>query len=150
MKSKTFFSKRLVSYITWTVVGFVAGAVTLLYTQGCAGPPRKAWHKVNLTQEFIAEKADEVHSFDDYRQLEERLFEQLEEKVYSQTPTGPDYALVRYSAGSAADPQILQPNWNRSFEFSAADPVGAVLLLHGMSDSPYSLRVLAQTLKAHN
>jgi hypothetical protein len=33
MKSKTFFSKRLVSYITWTVVGFVAGAVTLLYTR---------------------------------------------------------------------------------------------------------------------
>jgi alpha-beta hydrolase superfamily lysophospholipase len=105
---------------------------------------------VNLTQEFTAEKADEVHSFDDYRQLEERLFEQLEDKVYSRVPTGPDYALVRYSSGSAADPQPRRPNWNHSFEFSTAKPVGAVLLLHGMSDSPYSLRALAQTLKAHN
>jgi alpha-beta hydrolase superfamily lysophospholipase len=150
MKSKTISSKRIISYLTWSVVGFVLGAVTLLYTQGCAGPPQKPWHRANLNQEFTTKKADEIRTFDDYRQLEQRLFAQLEEKVYTKVPTGPDYALVRYSSGSAADPQPRQPNWNHSFEFSADNPVGAVLLLHGMSDSPYSLRALAETLKAHN
>ncbi len=143
-------AKRIITYLTWTVVGFVGGGITLLYTQGGSGPPRKPWHKANLTQEFTARKADEVRTLEDYRLLEKRLFVELEKKVYARTATGADYALVRYSSGSAADPQRLHPNWNRSFEFPADRPAGGVLLLHGMSDSPYSLRALALTLKAHN
>jgi alpha-beta hydrolase superfamily lysophospholipase len=150
MQSKTIFSKRIITYLIWSVVGFVAGAVTLLYAQRDAGPPLETWHKANLSQEFSARKVDKVRTFEDYRQLEERLFVELKEKVYARTATGPEYALVRYSSGSVADPQPLRPNWNRSFEFPADRPAGGVLLLHGMSDSPYSLRALALTLKAHN
>ncbi len=109
-------------------------------------PPRMLWHSENLTEEFIAAKADAIRTYDDYLQLEDRLFAQLEEKVYAPTATGPEYALVRYSPGSAADPQKRLPNWNRSFELSANKPVGGVMLLHGMSDSPYSLRALGKAL----
>jgi alpha-beta hydrolase superfamily lysophospholipase len=129
-----------------TVAGLVAFAVTVV-TQGQGGQPLKPWQTEKLTEEFTAGGADEIRTFEDYRQLEDRLFAQLEEKVYRDTPTGPEYALVRYSAGSAADPQHRQPNWNRSFELATGKPVGGVLLLHGMSDSPYSLRALGQTLK---
>jgi alpha-beta hydrolase superfamily lysophospholipase len=108
------------------------------------------WHKERLTEEFTADMTDEIQTFDDYRKLEDRLFAQLEKKVYARIPTGPEYALVRYSAGSAADPQPRRPNWNRSFEFTTDQPIGGVLLLHGMSDSPYSLRVLGETLKQRN
>ncbi|MBE9543629.1 MAG: alpha/beta hydrolase, partial [Proteobacteria bacterium] len=146
MKSIAIFVKRRGCYLTWAVLGIVAAAVTL-YTQDCAGPPLKPWHSEKLTEEFTAEMADEIRTFDDYRQLEDRLFAQLEEKVYAGTETGPEYALVRYSAGSAADPQHRRPHWNRSFEFRVGKPVGGVLLLHGMSDSPYSLRALGETLK---
>ena len=121
-----------------------------LYTQGCSDQPLKPWHTEKLTEEFTAEMSEQIRTFDDYRQLEDRLFAQLEKKVYSQTETGPDHALVRYSAGSAADPQNRRPNWNRTFEFSADKSVGGVLLLHGMSDSPYSLRALALTLRRRN
>ena len=150
MKSKAMFSKRIITRLAWSMVGCVAGAVTILYIQGGSGPPQKPWHKVNLSQEFTARKADKIRTLKDYLELEKRLFVELEKKIYSQTATGPDYALVRYSSGSAADPQLFRPNWNRSFEFPADRPVGGVLLLHGMSDSPYSLRALAQTLKEHN
>ncbi|TNF49361.1 alpha/beta fold hydrolase, partial [bacterium] len=68
------------------------------------------------------------------------------EDVYSSTGTGPEYTLVRYSPGSAADPRNSDPDWNRTFELAADEPVGGVLLLHGMSDSPYSLRALGETL----
>jgi alpha-beta hydrolase superfamily lysophospholipase len=34
----------------------------------------------------------------------------------------------------------VQPNWNRTFELKAPNPRGGVLLLHGLSDAPYSLR----------
>ena len=87
-----------------------------------------------------------MQSFSDYLALEQRLFRQLDEKVYAQSATGPDYALERYSPGSTADPKRRQPNWNRSFELPAESPLGGVLLLHGMSDSPYSLRMLGKAL----
>ncbi len=137
--------KRLSWFLTWGVLGLIAGTITLS-SQGCSGPPLETWHTEKLTAEFTAEMADEIRTFDDYRQLEDRLFVQLEEEVYARTATGPEYALVRYSTGSAADPQRSEPNWNRSFEFPANTPVGGVLLLHGMSDSPYSLRALGEKL----
>jgi alpha-beta hydrolase superfamily lysophospholipase len=122
-------------------------AITLLLsTQGCGGSPLKPWHTERLHEEFSASKAGSVLTFADYLELEDRLYAELDEKVYAQVESGPDYELFRYSAGSAADPRNDEPDWNRTFELTAADPVGGVLLLHGMSDSPYSLRVLARAL----
>ena len=138
--------KHLSCQLCRAILGPAVYAV-VVFTQGCGGPPLEPWHTEKLTEEYTADMADEIRIFDDYLQLEEQLFAQLEEKVYPDTPVGPEYALVRYSAGSAADPQQRQPNWNRSFEFRIDKPVGGVLLLHGMSDSPYSLRALGETLK---
>jgi len=138
--------KHLNSNLCWVILGLLVCAI-VVFTHGCGVPPLKPWHTEKLTEEFTAAMLDEVQTFEDYRQLEDRLFAQLEEKVYPDTPAGPEYALVRYSAGSAADPQQREPNWNRSFEFTSDKPAGGVLLLHGMSDSPYSLRALGQTLK---
>lgn len=132
-----------------TVFGLVAWAVITIIP-GCAGPPQEPWLTEELTEEFTADMADEIQTFDDYRRLEDRLCAQLEERVYARTPKGPEYALVRYSTGSAADPRRRNPDWNRSFEFATDNPVGGVLLLHGMSDSPYSLRALGETLNQRN
>jgi alpha-beta hydrolase superfamily lysophospholipase len=140
--------KRLRRALIWGVLFCMAGAITLLSIQGCNGPALQPWHTEKLNAEFTAEKADEILSFDDYRRLEEKLFAQLEEEVYARTATGPKYALVRYSAGSAADPQRREPNWNRSFELTSDAPAGGVLLLHGMSDSPYTFRALGEKLNA--
>jgi alpha-beta hydrolase superfamily lysophospholipase len=114
--------------------------------QGCSSHSLEPWHTETLTEEFSTDKTAEVRTFEDYQRLEDRLFAQLDEKVYAEVETGPAHSLERYSKGSASDPQIRQPNWNRSFEMTADDAVGGVLLLHGMSDSPYSLRALGETL----
>jgi alpha-beta hydrolase superfamily lysophospholipase len=137
------------SVLTRRAAPFLA-IVILLFVQACDGPALEPWHTEELTQEFTAEKASEIQTFDDYRRLEDKLFAELEEKVYGHVETGPAHALERYSAGSAADPQARNPNWNRSFELSSHTPVGGVLLLHGMSDSPYSLRVLGEALNQQN
>jgi hypothetical protein len=82
------------------------------FLQGCSSLPLEPWHTVQLSEEFRASRADEIRSFEDYLHLEDRLFAQLDAKVYARTPAGPDTAL----------------------------------LLHGMSDSPYSLRALGEEL----
>lgn len=120
---------------------------TLNFLSGCSPQPTEPWLTEELTEEFTFSKSDKIRTFEDYLKLEDRLFLELQEKVYANVGTGPAYELVRYSSGSAADPSNKLPNWNRSFEFSSETPIGGVLLLHGMSDSPYSLRALAIHLK---
>ncbi|MDJ0848895.1 MAG: alpha/beta fold hydrolase [Myxococcota bacterium] len=125
----------------WAVLGAAAFVAT-----GCSGPPLEPWHSRKLTEEFSVARRGEVRTFADYLALEDRLFAQLDEEVYARVDSGPGRELARYSAGSAADPRDENPDWNRSFELAPEDPVGGVLLLHGMSDSPYSLRALAEEL----
>ncbi len=149
MKRIAGFVKRLILYLTVGVLGFVVGAFALYVILVRAGPPLQLWHTEKLTSEYSEKNADEIRTFDDYRQLEDKLFAQLDEKIYARTESGPRHALVRYSAGSAADPRRHEPDWNRSFELPADAPAGGVLLLHGMSDSPYSLRALGETLSQH-
>ena len=141
--------KRLINYALWALAGFTVALILLLYIQAASGPELELWHTVDLDAEFTAADADNIRTLDDYLQMEEALFAQLDEEVYSHTATGPDYTLVRYSPGSAADPRSRQPDWNRSFELTAENPAGGVLLVHGMSDSPYSLRALGETLNQH-
>ena len=122
--------------------------LSVIFVQGCGdGLHLERWHTEKLTEEFTADMAEgKVRTFKDYLELEERLFRQLDELIRAQTPTGPEHGLARFSRGSAADPERWPRNWNRSFELAPDAPVGGVLLLHGMSDSPYSLRALGETL----
>jgi hypothetical protein len=114
MKLEIDFSRRTGFYFTRIFFSLMACTVIVMI-QGCGGPSMKPWHTERLTEEFTADMTDEIQTFDDYRKLEDRLFAQLEEKVYARIETGPEYTLVRYSSGSAADPQPHRPNWNRSF-----------------------------------
>jgi alpha-beta hydrolase superfamily lysophospholipase len=127
-------------------VGFVVGALSLYVHSVRSGPPLEPWHRVELEAFFNDTAAAEIYTFADYLDLEDRLFTELDEEVYARTPTGPHLALARYSRGSEADPRRFETDWNRSFELPSQAPRGGVLLLHGMSDSPYSLRALGEAL----
>lgn len=109
-------------------------------------PELKPWHEAPLAAEFRAADAGNFASLDDYRALELRLQQEVEAEVYRKL--GPDdrRAVNRYHAGSLADPRTRQPDWNMTFEMPVATPRGAALLLHGLSDSPYSMRALAEEM----
>ena len=104
------------------------------------------WHLADLDEEFTVDS--KVETFEDYLALEDRLFRQLDELVYAKAPPKQRHAINRYNRGSLVDPEGWSPNWNRSFTLPKENPGAAVLLLHGMSDSPYSLRNLGQRLNA--
>jgi alpha-beta hydrolase superfamily lysophospholipase len=126
---------------------FLVAALAVSGQVGCSSQPLEPWHTARLSAEFEADMlGDEVQTLQDYLALEERLFNELREDVYEQVDTGPEFALVRYSSGSAADPAGFDRDYNRTFELPVDDPRGGVLLLHGMSDSPYSLHRIGQTL----
>jgi alpha-beta hydrolase superfamily lysophospholipase len=139
---------RLARAILWTIVAGILGAVVVLLTIGVvyldSRPDLRVWHTAHLDEEFT-EKSP-VHDFAQYLALEERLWKQLDELVYDRIDDVDRAAANRYYRGSKSDPSRWPQNWNRSFELPSNTPRAGVLLLHGLSDSPYSLRQLAQRL----
>ncbi|MHC4827593.1 MAG: alpha/beta hydrolase [Planctomycetota bacterium] len=139
--------RHAVRIVVYGLVGALLMAITLVVVVLERRPDLGPWHTVHLDEEFTADAP--VESFDEYLALEERLFTQLDAAVYSAVPTGGPNRLDRYHRGSHADPGRWPTNWNRTFQFAAAEPRAGVLLLHGMSDAPYSMRSLGQSLHAH-
>jgi alpha-beta hydrolase superfamily lysophospholipase len=129
--------------LKWLIVPVLLAAIGVV---ACSGQPLEPWHTERLSEEYTVKMADEVDTFEDYLALEERLFQELYDDVYAEVPTGPEFALVRYSSGSLSDPRTRDPDYNRTFEWTVDNPRGGVLLLHGLTDSPYSLRALGKTL----
>ncbi len=136
---------KLKPYLTWRWLVIPVVLVSFCIV-ACGGQPLEPWHTARLSSEFTAKDIDDVKTFEDYLALEDRLFQEVLDEIYADVPTGPEFALVRYSSGSLSDPETRTPNFNRSFELSAGNPRGGVLLLHGLTDSPYSLRALGETL----
>jgi len=110
----------------------------------------RPWHSAELDEEFRVSSSAAVRDLADYLQLEERLFRQLQEQVYDKLGPSDFRLLNRYNKGSLSDPGTFTQNWNRSFEMPVDDPRGGVLLIHGLSDSPYSMRSLAQSFHDMN
>jgi len=133
-------SKYLLAAIAGCLVAVIATLIYLLDSR----PDLSVWHLADLDEEFTTRSG--VTDLTQYLALEDRLFRQLDELVYDQVPVGPENATNRYSRGSLADPGRWPVNWNRSFQLQQDEPRAGVLLLHGLSDSPYSMRELGSTL----
>ncbi|MDJ0926631.1 MAG: alpha/beta fold hydrolase [Gammaproteobacteria bacterium] len=120
----------------------LAGAVVFVNNQ----PDLEVWHKAKLTEEFTA--GSPLVSFAEYLALEDRLFVQLDALVYDRVGEADKRVFNRFHRDSPSYPGRFARNWNRSYEFSVDEPVMGALLLHGMSDAPYSLRSQAEVLHA--
>lgn len=130
----------------------MAGAVVALLSVGVYAlnqkPDLKIWHTAHLDEEFTAKSG--VSSFSEYLELEDRLFAQLGEKVLDRIDPEDEQPVNRYHRGSFVDAGGYDQNWNRSYEWPEQEsgPNCGVLLIHGLSDSPYSLRSIGNSLHA--
>ncbi len=144
----------LLSIALAIALGFTLYAVTLL-------PPLRPWHTQLLKEEFDAQR-DAGLDFAGYLQLEARLFGELHAKAQTWERDGLDpdctpaprcatlaQEAFAYSRFNPQGPMQLLADgapFNRSFRLTLARPVGQALLVHGLSDSPYSMLALARTL----
>lgn len=139
---------------TWSL-GVLAAGVALLavVVLGFAilarskHPGLEAWHRIELREEFHAGRTD-VTTFDAYLRLEDRLFSELRARLLDDPAAGDRFVLGRYHPGAPPAVRAWQTPYNRSFELRSEHPRGAVLLVHGLTDSPYSLRAAAEAFHA--
>lgn len=109
----------------------------------------RAWHRIDLENEFHAGREGAPRSFAEYRGLEDRLFAELRRRVIDDPKAADTQLLGRFTPGSIPERLALDTPYNRSYELTPpGQPKGAVLLVHGLSDSPYSMRALAETFLA--
>lgn len=136
--------KQILRALGYGIVGGLVVAIAVLVMILEHRPDLDVWHSVHLDEEFTADSG--LESFGDYLALEERLFAQLDREVYEALTPEQTNQLNRYDRGSISDPGRWPRNWNRSLELPSDEPRSAVLLIHGMSDSPYSMRSLSERL----
>ena len=100
-------------------------------------------HRVEFKNEFRAQHEDET-TWQGYLDIEAQLAAELDEKIHNSER--PESLVDRYSPGSLSYPDNFPSNWNHSYELSVPSPRGVAVLLHGLTDSPYSMLSTAQTL----
>jgi alpha-beta hydrolase superfamily lysophospholipase len=136
--------------IRWTIRAVVLlFALALLLAGGFAVltrmrlPELSPWHRDTLTSEFHADAADAPRTFADYMALEERLFAELRQQAAGWPADLMQGRTCRYNATTVPGRLAAGPH-NRSHERVPATVKGSVLLVHGLSDSPYSMLALEQ------
>ena len=107
-------------------------------------PNLHPWHSISLNNEFTESKSDQIESLNDYLEVEERVFQELDTSIYQNIGPEKQFLLSRYTSASPVNPERFSSNWNRTFELSPSNVKGGVLMLHGLTDSPYSMRHLAR------
>lgn len=107
-------------------------------------PALQIWHTTSLQSEFDSADATMGYTLAEYLEQEDRLFEELEKTIILQVEPTKQLTYERYRKGGVQNPAWPSRNWNRTYEMVPETIKGGVLLLHGLSDSPYSLRRLAQ------
>ena len=121
-------------------------------------PPLQLWHTF-IPKEMTIEEMDAA-DWEEYLEREEKLFADIRTHVTDKLPLEARVQSNRYFEGSRVYPPNLSQNWNRSYmllpEPLLPEPLlpepsgsekkikGAVVLLHGLTDSPYSLRHIAR------
>ncbi|MBL8658464.1 MAG: alpha/beta hydrolase [Rhodospirillales bacterium] len=107
------------------------------------GPALQLWH-THVPEELDRDALDRA-DWATYLAAEDRVFADVESNVSNALPAEARTASDRYFADSPLHPARFARDWNRSFILEpAGEPKGAAVFLHGLTDSPYSMRTLAR------
>jgi len=110
-------------------------------------PDLEPWHRADLG-DVRAGELPESATLADYLRREDAVFRALRERVLDAVPPADRTPANRYTAGGPLDPTRLgSADGNRTFELVPESIAGGALLIHGLTDAPYSVRPLAETLR---
>jgi alpha-beta hydrolase superfamily lysophospholipase len=111
------------------------------------GPPLRVWH-THVPEEMTVEEM-EKGDWAAYLKAEATLFDRLGARLREELEPEDRIPGNRYFDGSPIYPARFDQDWNRSYVLLPdGPPLGAVVFLHGLTDSPYSLRHIARRYRA--
>ena len=120
------------------ILGFTLYAVTML-------PKLQPWHTDRLHNEFTALQ-DSKLDFDGYIALETKLFDEMHAEIKEWDHQNEAFIYSRFNSESYIQKLADGAPYNRSYRMNVPSPVGHALLIHGLTDSPYSMKATAGSL----
>jgi alpha-beta hydrolase superfamily lysophospholipase len=140
--------KKVLGRVLIAVLLVGAGALALRSYRALQGPELQPWH----TFVPVELRASELDGADWPRYLaqEQEIFDSVRANVTQTLEPDARVPYNRYFEGSPVFPPKFAHDWNRSYVLEPdSAPRGAVVLLHGLTDSPYSLRHIARRYAEH-
>ncbi|WP_137179887.1 carboxylesterase [Roseomonas sp. AR75] len=111
------------------------------------GPALRPWH-VHVPPE-MDRAAMATADWDAWMAAEGRAFDDVRRAVTDRLDAADRVPANRYFADSPLNPANFSADWNRSIILTPESaPRGAAVLIHGMTDAPYSMRHLAELYRA--
>jgi alpha-beta hydrolase superfamily lysophospholipase len=143
--------RKIIKAAKWTSILFLVVAATLLSIRvydSQRGPPLAPWHTY-VPQELSAAQLDSS-DWNGYLAQEQKIFDDVATAVTQRLKPDERLPLNRYFAGSSIYPGHFAQDFNRSYILEPTGaPVGVAVLLHGLTDSPYSQRHIARYYRDH-
>jgi alpha-beta hydrolase superfamily lysophospholipase len=137
---------RLFRFLRRVLVLLIVIAATLLVARAWdsqRGPDLELWHTY-VPHDMHADQIDKS-DWAAWLKAEEAVFRGVRAEVTDKLDAEAKVPGNRYYDGSPIYPGHFAQDWNRSYILAPdGPPVGAVVLLHGLTDSPYSLRHIAR------
>jgi alpha-beta hydrolase superfamily lysophospholipase len=135
--------KRVLKWVLIGVVVVGAAIFALRSYRALSGPPLHPWH--TFVPAELHETELDAADWPRYLALEGAIFESVRAEVSQKLDPDERVPINRYFEESPVYPARFAQNWNRSYVMEPdGKPIGAVVLLHGLTDSPYSLRHIAK------
>ena len=138
--------QKFIKAVVFLLSGFFLGGLLLYIYHAATRPDLDLWHTEELSAEVTSKEINRMSGLHEYIGRERMLFRQLDERIYANRLEQAAGPLDRYLRGSWSDPNSRERNWNSTVTFHEPAPRATILMLHGLSDSPYSLRALAERL----
>ena len=137
----------LVRAAALAVIGLVA-FLGLRAWEARRGQPLEVWH-THVPHDVTAE--DIAHlDWQGYLAAEQAVLDEVRTEVTQRLPPEERVPVNRYFEGSPIYPGHFKDDWNRTHVLEPdGAPVGAVVLLHGLTDAPYSGRHVGQLYRDH-
>jgi alpha-beta hydrolase superfamily lysophospholipase len=139
--------KRLFKWIFGAIDIALIAVLTIVFVRAFDArnkPPLEPWHRT-LHSEVRAQDLGPAATLADYLRMEDALFAEMERTAILREPENVKTHFNRYAAEGAVNPLRFAKNWNRTYEMIPEGEIrGGVLLVHGLTDSPYSVRAEAE------
>ena len=137
---------RLIRRIALAVLVLLALVLGVRAFQAYRDPDLAPWHRLAPDEPGVA--AMEAMDWPAWLAAEDHVFAQVR-AMSEALPPEDQVPENRYWTGSPMNASHFPTDWNRSFTMLPdGPPKGAVVLLHGLTDAPYSLRHVGAFLRA--
>jgi alpha-beta hydrolase superfamily lysophospholipase len=144
-------STRFFKLLKWTIVVLAIAIASFLAARIYkvqSGPPLSVWH--TYVPNEMHETELDASDWNEYLERERRIFEDVRTEVTQKLGPADRVASNRYFDQSPTYPGRFVQDFNRSFVLEPQGaPVGAAVLLHGLTDAPYSQRHIAEAYRRH-